>query len=36
LCDGPSALPLDLLEPFLKQLKEIDQLIKSLPELRIN
>ena len=36
LCDGPSALPLDLLEPFLKQLKEIDQLIKSLPELKIN
>ena len=36
LCDGPSALPLDLLEPFLKQLIEIDRLIKSLPELRIN
>tara|TARA_B100000212_G_C27376307_1_gene534887 strand:- start:1409 stop:2251 length:843 start_codon:yes stop_codon:yes gene_type:complete len=36
LCDGPSALPLDLLEPFLKQLTEIDKLIKSLPDLKIN
>lgn len=29
LCDGPSALPLDLLEPFLYQLKQIDDLVKS-------
>ncbi|MDP5329475.1 MAG: 3-deoxy-8-phosphooctulonate synthase [Litorivicinaceae bacterium] len=29
LCDGPSALPLSKLEPFLKQLKAIDDLVKS-------
>src|SRR5690554_2146870 len=29
LCDGPSALPLDLLEPFLAQLKAVDELVKS-------
>ncbi len=29
LCDGPCALPLDKLEPFLKQLKELDNLVKS-------
>lgn len=28
-CDGPCALPLDKLEPFLKQAKAIDDLIKS-------
>ena len=28
-CDGPSALPLDLLEPFLTQIKAIDDLVKS-------
>lgn len=28
-CDGPSALPLDTLEPFLMQLKAIDGLVKS-------
>lgn len=27
-CDGPSALPLDKLEPFLTQLKAVDDLIK--------
>jgi 2-dehydro-3-deoxyphosphooctonate aldolase (KDO 8-P synthase) len=32
-CDGPSALPLHLLEDFLKQMKALDDLIKSLPEL---
>ena len=36
LCDGPSALPIDLLEPFLAKLKAIDQLIKSQPRLEIN
>jgi 2-dehydro-3-deoxyphosphooctonate aldolase (KDO 8-P synthase) len=36
LCDGPSALPLDQLESFLKQVKAVDQLIKSLPKLDIN
>lgn len=29
LCDGPSALPLAKLEPFLQQLKAIDDLVKS-------
>ena len=28
-CDGPSALPLDLLEPFLTQIKAMDDLVKS-------
>ena len=28
-CDGPCALPLDKLEPFLGQLKQLDDLIKS-------
>lgn len=32
-CDGPSALPLDKLEPFLAQMKAIDDLIKSFPAL---
>jgi 2-dehydro-3-deoxyphosphooctonate aldolase (KDO 8-P synthase) len=27
-CDGPSALPLDKLEPFLAQMKAVDDLIK--------
>ena len=34
-CDGPSALPLDLLEPFLSQLKALDQLVKTHPQLNI-
>lgn len=34
-CDGPSALPLDALEPFLQQIKAVDDLVKSLPELNI-
>ena len=34
-CDGPSALPLDQLEPFLTQVKAIDDLVKSLPALTI-
>ena len=34
-CDGPSALPLDLLKPFLEQVKAIDDLVKSMPELVI-
>ncbi|MCR3755795.1 MAG: 3-deoxy-D-manno-octulosonate 8-phosphate synthase [Sodalis sp. Psp] len=32
-CDGPSALPLAKLEPFLHQMKSIDELVKSFPEL---
>ena len=35
LCDGPSALPLALLEPFLEQVKAVDVLVKSQPELTI-
>lgn len=34
-CDGPSALPLDKLEPFLTQLKQLDDLIKSFAPLEI-
>lgn len=30
-CDGPCALPLDKLESFLTQLKQLDDLIKSFP-----
>lgn len=33
LCDGPCALPLAKLEPYLQQMKAVDELIKSLPEL---
>tara|TARA_A100000164_G_scaffold140944_1_gene125298 strand:+ start:299 stop:1144 length:846 start_codon:yes stop_codon:yes gene_type:complete len=36
LCDGPSALPLHLLEPFLSQIKEIDIIVKNQIELEIN
>tara|TARA_R110001592_G_scaffold363371_1_gene685569 strand:- start:186656 stop:187507 length:852 start_codon:yes stop_codon:yes gene_type:complete len=35
LCDGPSALPLAQLEPFLQQVKAVDDLVKSLPNLDI-
>ncbi|MFW3614678.1 3-deoxy-8-phosphooctulonate synthase [Billgrantia antri] len=35
LCDGPCALPLDQLEPFLTQLKALDELVKGLPALNI-
>ncbi|WP_366940772.1 3-deoxy-8-phosphooctulonate synthase [uncultured Azonexus sp.] len=34
-CDGPSALPLHLLEPFLAQVKAVDDLVKSFPPLVI-
>lgn len=34
-CDGPSALPLDKLEPFLAQMKAFDDLSKSQPDLDI-
>ena len=34
-CDGPSALPLAKLEPFLLQMKAFDDLIKSQPDLKI-
>ncbi len=32
-CDGPCALPLDKLEPFLSQMKSVDDLVKSFPAL---
>ncbi len=35
-CDGPSALPLDKLEPFLLQMKAIDDVVKNFPALDIN
>lgn len=35
LCDGPSALPLDKLEPFLAQIKALDDLVKSFSPLDI-
>jgi 2-dehydro-3-deoxyphosphooctonate aldolase (KDO 8-P synthase) len=28
-CDGPCALPLDKLEPFLQQMKALDVLVKA-------
>jgi 2-dehydro-3-deoxyphosphooctonate aldolase (KDO 8-P synthase) len=34
-CDGPSALPLEKLEPFLAQIKAIDDVVKQLPPLDI-
>ena len=34
-CDGPSALPLDKLEPFLRQVKAVDDLVKSFAPLEI-
>ena len=34
-CDGPSALPLNKLEPFLKQVKALDDMVKSFEELNI-
>ena len=35
-CDGPSALPLAQLAPFLAQVKAVDDLVKSLPPLNID
>ncbi|WP_236687644.1 3-deoxy-8-phosphooctulonate synthase [Chromobacterium subtsugae] len=35
-CDGPSALPLHLLEPFLADLKALDDLIKSFSPLQVD
>lgn len=35
LCDGPSALPLDRLEPFLSQLKALDELVKGFPDVQV-
>jgi 2-dehydro-3-deoxyphosphooctonate aldolase (KDO 8-P synthase) len=35
-CDGPSALPLDQLEPFLSQVKAIDDVVKGMPPVSIH
>ena len=35
-CDGPSALPLDRLEDFLRQMKAVDDLVKAMPEIQID
>ncbi|MBD3894587.1 3-deoxy-8-phosphooctulonate synthase [Halomonas sp. ML-15] len=35
-CDGPCALPLDQLEPFLAQLKALDELVKGFAPLTIS
>jgi 2-dehydro-3-deoxyphosphooctonate aldolase (KDO 8-P synthase) len=35
-CDGPSALPLDKLESFLSQIKQLDDLVKSFQPLVID
>ncbi len=34
-CDGPCALPLEKLKPFLEQMKAVDDVVKNLPELTI-
>lgn len=34
-CDGPSALPLNRLEPFLTQMKAVDDLVKSFAPIEI-
>lgn len=33
MCDGPCALPLSKLEPYLAQMKAVDELVKSFPPL---
>lgn len=35
-CDGPSALPLSMLEPFLRQIVELDRVVKAMPVLEIS
>lgn len=35
LCDGPSALPLDKLEPFMSQMKQLDDLVKGFPDVQV-
>jgi len=35
LCDGPCALPLKRLKPFLEQMQQIDSLVKGLPAIEI-
>ena len=35
-CDGPCALPLKHLKDFLHQIKAIDKLVKTFPEIEIS
>lgn len=35
LCDGPCALPLDALEPYLQQMKAIDDMVKSFTPIEV-
>lgn len=35
LCDGPSALPMDKLLPFLTQVKAVDEIVKSFPVIEL-
>lgn len=35
-CDGPSALPLEALEPYLEQMLELDRVVKSFPPVSID
>lgn len=35
LCDGPSALPLNLLGPFLDQIQSIDKIVKNFPPIEV-
>ena len=34
LCDGPCALPLETLHPFLEQMKAVDDLVKSFSQVK--
>lgn len=36
LCDGPCAFPIDKLEPYLAQMKAVDELVKSFPKIEIS
>jgi 2-dehydro-3-deoxyphosphooctonate aldolase (KDO 8-P synthase) len=35
LCDGPCALPLEALEPYLKQMKAVDDVVKSFAPIEV-
>jgi 2-dehydro-3-deoxyphosphooctonate aldolase (KDO 8-P synthase) len=35
LCDGPCALPLDALEPYLRQMKAVDDLVKTFAPIEV-
>ena len=35
-CDGPCALPLDVLEEFLIQIKDLDDFVKNQDDLEIS